>query len=150
MLASKILDKTKKIPELLKLLTLPYQIGFVQGHSHLTEQQVLQIKQVLNSNNSDHIVRQYEQRMAALIGSGYGISYAAGRMAFFTILKILNIGLGDKVILPGFTCSVMPNAVWRTGATPVFADIDLETFGSDARGIEKRITSRTKLVVAQH
>lgn len=150
MVASKILNETKKIPELLKLLTLPYQIGFVQGHSHLTEQQVLQIKQVLDSNNSDDIIRHYEQRMAALIGKGYGISYAAGRMAFFTILKVLNIGVGDEVILPGFTCSVMPNAVWRAGATPIFSDINLETLGSDAKGIEKRITSRTKLVVAQH
>lgn len=150
MLIEKIFDKTKKIPEFLRLLTLPYQIGFVRGHSHLTEQQVLQIKHVLNSNNSDDIIRDYEQRMAALIGNGYGISFAAGRMAFYTALKVLNIGAGDEVILPGFTCSVMPNAVWRTGATPIFADIDLDTFGSDARGIEKRITSRTKLVVAQH
>jgi len=143
-------DKIKRLPEFLRQLTLPYQIGFVQGHSHLTEQQVLQIKHVLNSNNSDDIIRDYEQRMALLIGKGYGISFAAGRMAFYTALKVLNIGAGDEVILPGFTCSVMPNAVWRTGATPIFADIDLETFGSDARGIEKRITSRTKLVVAQH
>jgi len=88
--------------------------------------------------------------MTALIGKGYGISFAAGRMAFFSLLKVLNIGAGDEVILPGFTCSVMPNAIWRTGATPIFADIDIETFGSNAEGIEKKITSHTKLVVAQH
>jgi dTDP-4-amino-4,6-dideoxygalactose transaminase len=44
----------------------------------------------------------------------------------------------------------MVNAVWRTGAVPVFADIDNETFGSVAREIEKRITARTRVIVAQH
>jgi dTDP-4-amino-4,6-dideoxygalactose transaminase len=44
----------------------------------------------------------------------------------------------------------MVNAIWRTGATPVFADIDVNTFGSDAEAIKKKLTSRTKLIVAQH
>jgi dTDP-4-amino-4,6-dideoxygalactose transaminase len=136
--------------KLFKLLALPCQICFVQGHSHLSKKQVLWIKQVLNSDDSEEVVNEYEQRMTSLIGSGYGISFAAGRMAFYSLLKALNIGLGDEVVLPGFTCSVMPNAVWRTGATPVFADIDSDTFGSDAGGVEKKITSRTKLIVAQH
>ena len=140
----------KKIPGLLRLLTLPFQVGFVQGHSHLSEKQVLRIKQVLNSDDSGKVLSEYEQRMTSLIGSGYGMSFAAGRMAFYCLLKSLDVGPGDEVILPGFTCSVMPNAVWRAGATPVFADIDKDTFGSDAGGIEKRITSHTKLIVAQH
>lgn len=144
------MNHIKKIPGLLRCLTLPFQIGFVQGHSHLAESQVLQIKQVLNSDDMEDIVSEYEHRMTSLIGSGYGMSFAAGRMAFYSLLKALNIGSGDEVVLPGFTCSVMPNAVWRAGATPVFADIDKNTFGSDAGGIEKRITSRTKLIVAQH
>lgn len=150
MISNKILNYAKKIPGLLKLLVLPYQIGFAQGHSHLTNQQVLKVRQVLHSNNNQNIVNDYEQRMSALIGDGYGISFAAGRMAFYSLLKILNIGAGDEVILQGFTCSVMPNAVWRTGATPIFADIDTETFGSDAEGIKKKITPHTKMVVAQH
>ncbi|MCK5608098.1 DegT/DnrJ/EryC1/StrS family aminotransferase [Candidatus Pacearchaeota archaeon] len=147
---NKILGYAKKVPELLKLLVLPYQFGFVQGHSHLTNQQVLQIRQVLHSSDNQNIVNDYEQRMSALIGDGYGISFAAGRMAFYSLLKILGIGEGDEVILPGFTCSVMPNAIWRTGATPIFADIDSETFGSDAEGIKNKITPRTKMIVAQH
>lgn len=147
---NELLNYTKKILKLFRCLTLPYQFGFVTGHSHLTEHQLFKIRKVLNSDDSEDIISEYEQRMASLIGSGFGISFAAGRMAFYSLLKALNIGAGDEVILPGFTCSVMPNAVWRTGATPVFADIDKDTFGSDAGGIEKRIASRTKLIVAQH
>jgi dTDP-4-amino-4,6-dideoxygalactose transaminase len=88
--------------------------------------------------------------MAAFIGPGQGISFAAGRMAFYSVLKALNVGKGDEVILPGFTCSVMPNAVWRTGAAPIFADIDQETLGSSAAEISKKITPRTRVIVAQH
>lgn len=131
-------------------MTLPFQTGFVQGHYYLNNDQISRIQQILEFDNNETVVNEYEQRMTALIGTGYGISFAAGRMAFYSLLKVLNIGAGDEVILPGFTCSVMPNAVWRTGATPVFADIDKNTFGSDAGEIEKRITSHTKLIVAQH
>jgi dTDP-4-amino-4,6-dideoxygalactose transaminase len=140
----------KKIPELLRLLTLPYQIGFVQGHYYLNSDQIYQIKQVLHSNNNEEIVSEYEKRMISLIGSGYGMSFAAGRMAFYCLLKSLNVGPGDEVILPGFTCSVMPNAVWRTGATPVFSNVDQETFGSSPSAIKEKITSCTKVIVAQH
>ena len=147
---SDLVNYAKKIPEYLKLLTLPYQIGFVKGHSHLTEQQLLELKQILNSSDTDGIVQKYERRMTDLIGQGYGMSFAACRMAFFTLLKVMNVGPGDEVILPGFTCSVMPNAVWRAGATPIFSDIDIQTFGSSAEGIENKVTSRTKVVVAQH
>ena len=143
-------DYLKKVSKLFKIVTLPFQVGFVQGHHYLNSDQILQMQQVLESGNNEAVVSEYEKRMTSLIGSGYGMSFAAGRMAFYSLLKALNIGVGDEVILPGFTCSVMPNAVWRAGATPVFADIDKNTFGSDAGEIEKRITSRTKLIVAQH
>lgn len=143
-------DYIEKIKYLFKTLMLPYQIGFVQGHHYINSEQIIQMQQVLESGNNEAFIEEYEQRMTSLIGSGYGMSFTAGRMAFYCLLKSLNIGVGDEVILPGFTCSVMPNAVWRTGATPVFADIDKNTFGSDAVEIEKRITSRTKLIVAQH
>ena len=138
------------IRNLFKNLTLPYKFGFVTGHSYLTAGQISKIRKTLSSNNSLDVVSSYEHQMTSLIGSGFGISFAAGRMAFYSLLKALNIGIGDEVILPGFTCSVMPNAVWRSGAIPVFADIDKDTFGSDPVEIEKRISSRTKLIVAQH
>lgn len=136
----------KKINEFLS----SYKIGFVRGHSYINNQQIFQIKQVLDYGDGEEIIRNYEQLLAQLIGGGFGISFAAGRMAFYLLLKVLNIGEGDEVILLGFTCSVMVNAVWRSGATPVFSDIDSETFGSHAEEIKKRITLRTKLIVAQH
>lgn len=142
-------DFFTKIINLIRISCSPYMFGFVQGHSYLSDEQIGKIRNLVNIYDEE-IILAYEKKMSALIGPGYGISCAAGRMAFFSILKALNIGSGDEVILLGFTCSVMPNAVWRTGATPIFADVDDKTFGSTAKSIEKKITTRTKVIVAQH
>jgi perosamine synthetase len=128
-----------------------YQFGFVYGHNYLDDNDVDEIENVLNSKRTDKdLIEKYETSYSALVGDGNGISFAAGRMAFFMLMKSLGIGPGDEVIMLGFTCSVMPNAVLRIGANPVFTDLDPETFGSDPGSIESKITSRTKIVVAQH
>ncbi|MBI5677958.1 MAG: DegT/DnrJ/EryC1/StrS aminotransferase family protein [Planctomycetes bacterium] len=131
----------------------PYQFGFVQGHAHLDLENLQVIKRVLEAGNevdNKCIMANYETSFARLVGPGAGVSFASGRMAFYALMKVLGIGDGDEVILPGFTCAVMPNAIMRTGARPVYADIDKSTFGSDAKTIEKVISKRTKLIVAQH
>lgn len=133
----------------IKKLMSPHHFYFIQGHPELTEDEVAQVSSILHSTCPE-IIDQYEKEMTALIGEGYGMSFAAGRMAFYSVLNALNIGQGDEVILLGFTCSVMVNAVLRTGAKPIFTDIDLETFGSDPKSIKDKITNRTKMVVAQH
>ncbi|MGC9976459.1 MAG: DegT/DnrJ/EryC1/StrS family aminotransferase, partial [Syntrophales bacterium] len=105
---------------------------------------------MVGKKRNEAVIEAYENNLARLIGPGYGISFAACRMAFYSLLRVLGVGSGDEVILPGYTCSVMPNAVWRAGAAPVFSDIDPGTLGSDPTAIERRITSRTKVIVAQH
>ena len=141
----------KKLYKLFYLITHEQYYGFVQGHSYLTEENILILSNMVkNFNSYEQIIKRYENEFTSLIGTGYGLSFAAGRMAFYSLMKVLNIGQGDEVILQGSTCSVMPNAVLRTGAKPVFADIDKDTFGSSAAEIEKKITPNTKLIVAQH
>jgi dTDP-4-amino-4,6-dideoxygalactose transaminase len=71
-------------------------------------------------------------------------------MAFFEILRTLNLQPKDEVIILGFTCSVMADAIIRIGALPIFVDVDEETFGSNPITIQNAITDRTKVIVAQH
>jgi dTDP-4-amino-4,6-dideoxygalactose transaminase len=66
------------------------------------------------------------------------------------ILKALDIGPGDEVIVPGYTCIVIPAAVLAVGAKPIYADIDLQTFNVLPESIEARLTVRTKAILAQH
>lgn len=84
----------------------------------------------------------------SLIGQGF--TFWKGRVAFYHILKALGVGRGDEVILPAFTCVVVPSAIVYLGAKPVYVDIDAATFNMNAAQLTSKISPRTKVVVAQH
>jgi dTDP-4-amino-4,6-dideoxygalactose transaminase len=79
-----------------------------------------------------------------------GVSFGSGRMALYAILEALDVKDNDEVIIPAFTCVVVPNAIIYRGAIPVYADIDPFTFNIDVSKIEALITPRTKALYAQH
>lgn len=127
---------------------VPY-FGFVQGHGYLTKGDLRRLKSLVGTANLA-IEADFEKRFSGLIGDGQAVAFAAGRMGFFALMQVLGIRDGDEVVLQGATCSVMVNAVLRTGASPVYADIDTNTFGSSADDIVKVLSPRTRLIVAQH
>lgn len=73
-----------------------------------------------------------------------------GRVALYSILKAIGVKEGDEVILPGFTCVVVPNAIIYLGAKPLYVDIDNRTFNIDPLKIEEKITQKTKAIIVQH
>lgn len=77
-----------------------------------------------------------------------------GRVALFALLKVLGIGPGDLVLLPGYTCFAVPSAVMFAGATPVYVDIDPVTFNVSLATVQRACigiaASRIKAVVVQH
>jgi perosamine synthetase len=133
----------------IKRFTHKSYLGFVQGHAYLSLDQLEMLEKMIGLDNQ-FVINEFEDKFSKLIGNGHSVLFAAGRMGFFALMKVLGVGAGDEVILQGHTCSVMPNAVWRTGATPIYSDIDPNTFGSSVTEIEKKITSNTKMIVAQH
>jgi perosamine synthetase len=92
----------------------------------------------------------YQSKFSSMIGVPYAYPFWKGRVALYAILQALGIGPGDEVILPGFTCVVVPNSIRFAGATPVFVDIDVETFNVDAATLHAAITPRTRAVLVQH
>ncbi len=96
------------------------------------------------------LISRFENAFANYLGVEHAISFASGRESLFAILKALEVGEGDEVITPGYTCVVVSNAIRRTGATPVFADIEADSYNIDPKEIENKITPRTKAVIAQH
>jgi perosamine synthetase len=93
----------------------------------------------------------YERAFAELIGGDVAaFSFWKGRVALYAILRALGIGRGDEVILPGFTCVVVPHAVLLAGATPVYADIDAGGWNMDPACAERLITAQTKAIIVQH
>ncbi len=79
----------------------------------------------------------------------HAISFNSGRSALFSILKSLSVGQGDEVLIQAFTCVAVPNSIIWTGARPVYVDID-ESLTMDIKDLEKKITKKTKVIIAQH
>ncbi|MEL7447568.1 MAG: DegT/DnrJ/EryC1/StrS family aminotransferase [Pseudomonadota bacterium] len=92
----------------------------------------------------------FEARFADVVQTGEAVAFRAGRVALSAILDALDIGPADEVIVPGYTCVVVPNAVLYRGATPVYCDIELETYGADLESIRQSLSDRTRAIVVQH
>jgi perosamine synthetase len=93
----------------------------------------------------------YAADFAQYLGGAAGaFPFWKGRAALYAILRALEIGPGDEVILPGFTCVVVPNAVRLAGARPVYADIKPGSYHMDLGEAAAKISPRTKAVVVQH
>lgn len=102
------------------------------------------------SDDAPDIIGAYEEQFAKRCGTTHGISFGAGRMALYAILEALGIGEGDEVVIPAFTCVVVPNAILYRGASPVYVDIEPQFFNIDVARVEAAITPRTKALYAQH
>jgi dTDP-4-amino-4,6-dideoxygalactose transaminase len=95
-------------------------------------------------------VRAFEEEAAGFVGAREAVGVANGTDALVLVLDALGVGPGDEVICPAFTFYATAEAIVRRGATPVFADIDAMTLNLDPTDVERRVTSRTKAIVAVH
>ena len=95
-------------------------------------------------------VEGFEREAAEYLGTEQAIGVANGTDAIVLVLDALGIGAGDEVICPSFTFFATAEAIARTGATPVFAEIDPNTLNIDPLDIEARITPRTKAIMPVH
>jgi perosamine synthetase len=95
-------------------------------------------------------IDKFEQEFAAYVGVKHGISVSSGTAALHIALLALGIGEGDEVIVPDFTMIASVFAILYTGATPVFVDVDPETFCIDPDKVSAAITKRTKAIMPVH
>lgn len=99
-------------------------------------------------------VEKFEREAAAYLGSAHAVGVASGSDALLLALMALDVGPGDAVVVPPFTFFATVSAVTRLGATPLFADIDPETYLIDAKQVEalvgKKSAARVKAVLPVH
>jgi len=95
-------------------------------------------------------VQALEEAMAQYCQARYAVGVASGSDALLLSLMALGIGTGDEVLLPPFTFFATAGSVSRLGATPVFVDIDRETYNVDPSKIEEKVTARTKAIIPVH
>lgn len=95
-------------------------------------------------------VEKFEKSLAAYCDTKYALGVSSGTDALLCSLMAMDIGPGDEVIVPAFTFFATAGCVTRTGATPVFADVDPQTFNLDPAQLERHITPKTKAIIPVH
>src|SRR5262245_48608129 len=81
-------------------------------------------------------VKALERALAKFCGAKHAISCSSGTDALLISMMAKNIGVGDAVLCPAFTYTATPESVALLGATPVFVDVDAETFNVDPDGLK--------------
>ncbi|MCA5587798.1 DegT/DnrJ/EryC1/StrS family aminotransferase [Finegoldia magna] len=95
-------------------------------------------------------VKQFEKEIAEKIGVKHAITVGNGTDALIIALKSLGIKEGDEVITTDYTFFATAEAIRFVGATPVFCDVELDTYNIDPSQIEEKITDKTKAIVCVH
>lgn len=95
-------------------------------------------------------VTDFEKEFADFVGVKHAISVGNGTDALVLSLKSMEIGKGGEVITTPFTFFATAEAISAVGATPVFVDVNKETFNIDVTKIEEKITSKTKAIMPVH
>ena len=95
-------------------------------------------------------VSAFEAEFAGYCGAAHGVGVANGTDAITIALRAMGVGEGDEVVVPSFTFYASAEAIPPTGATPVFCDIDPDTYCVTAETVRAALTPRTKAVIAVH
>jgi perosamine synthetase len=111
-------------------------------------EEIAAVTDVLNSGMiaQGRRVAELEQRWAEYCGSRHAIALSNGTVALMSIWAGLGLGAGDEVITVSHTFNATVSSILFTGATPVFVDIEPDTYLMDAGRIEAAITSRTRAI----
>jgi len=96
--------------------------------------------------------KKYKEEIASILGCSPDsiFLYWKGRVALYAALKAMEIKTGDEIILPAFTCVVVPNAIIYAEAIPVYVDISVENYNLDLTKLYGAISSKTKAILCQN
>lgn len=124
--------------------TIPY------GRQSIDEDDIRAVAETLRSDylTTGPRVAEFEAAVAGRCGVAQGVAVSSGTAALHAAMHALGIGPGDEVIVPPMTFAATANCVLYQGGTPVFADVDPDTLLLSPAEVERRITPRTRAVIA--
>ncbi len=121
-------------------------------HAHLRAELAEAIDEVIEASAfaGGPFVSRFEQDFAQYCGVDHVVGVGSGTDALWLALLALGVGPGDEVITVPMTFIATAEAISRTGAVPVFVDIDETTYTLEPTGLQRALTSRTKAIIPVH
>ena len=122
------------------------------GRQCIDEEDIQAVAEVLRSDflTTGPAVAEFEAALAKVAGTPYAVAIANGTAALHAAVAAAGIGPGDEVITSPITFAASANCALYVGATPVFADIDPQTYNIDPDDVDRKITARTKAIIPVH
>ena len=120
---------------------------------NITFNDKLSVMKTLIKNNisgTSPVVNDFENKIAEKFNRRYGIAVSNGSVALDIALRLINLEKDDEVILPSFTIISCLSAVLRTGAKPVFCDVNKDTWNMTLEDVKRSVTKKTKAVLLVH
>lgn len=120
------------------------------GRQKISKADIRAVSDVLNSDwlTTGPMVQKFETAVAGFCKAKYSVAVNSGTAALHAAMNAIGIGPGDEVIVPPMTFAATANAVVFQKGTPVFADVDPDTLTIDPEKVRKKITAKTKAVIA--
>lgn len=122
------------------------------GRQTIEEDDIQAVVDVLRSDylTTGPMIAKFEKSVADYVGAKYAVAISNGTSALHAACFAAGIGAGDEVITTPITFAASANCVLYCGGTPVFADIDEKTYNIDPEDIKRKITPKTKAIIAVH
>lgn len=138
--------QTTSLLEPVPQLDLAAQYAAIGGEIRAAVEKVLASQQFILGQEGASL----EQEIAQLCGVAHGVGVASGTDALILALRACGVHAGDEVLIPPFTFVATGSAVSALGAKPVFADIRPDTYNLDPSDLTRRLTPRTRAIIAVH
>ena len=119
-----------------------------------SDEEIIAVSKVLKSGNVNYWTGQegllFEKEFASYVGVNHAVAVSNGTVALELCLRALEIGIGDEVIVTSRTFLSSASAIIMCGASPAFADIDLESQNITADTIQAKLSPKTKAIICVH
>lgn len=131
---------------MIPFLDLKRQYKTIRKKVDTAIQSVLQSQNFILGKN----LELFEAEFAEYLGAKYVVGVGSGTEGLILSLRALNVGVGDEVITPVNSFIATSLAITEVGATPVFVDVDKDTYQLDVRQVREKISPKTKVILPVH